>query len=72
MREIKSYRQIRVLVTVGKYQSYVTVAATTVSGGHRVDRLLHRAAIPHVDAGTVAAALRVIGDECHDAADAML
>ena len=69
---MNSYRRLRVDIYPGTHTTLIAVTAQTVSGGHRRDRLLLRTAVDTVDASTLAAALRVAGDECHDAADRLL
>jgi hypothetical protein len=66
------YRRIRVDIYPGRAQTLIAVTAETVRGGRRDVRLVHRAAVDLVDAATVAALLRVAGDECHDAADRLI
>lgn len=66
------YRRIRVDIYPGRAQTLIAVTAETVRQGRRDVRLVHRGVADLVDAATVAALLRVAGDECHDAADRLI
>lgn len=66
------YRRICVHIYPGKAQTLIAVVAERHSQGRLNSTLVHRAAVPLVDAATVAALLRVAGDECHDAADKLI